>query len=233
MTLGKVSKKTIVVHSGGMDSSLCLALAIKTFGAKNVLAMSFRYGQLHSVELERAAKIAQYFDVDRLEVSVDCLPGLTENALMNEWVEIECSSGVPSTLVVGRNGLMARLAAIHADYIGADSIYMGVIQLESDNYGYRDCSRDYMDRLQSLLREDLNKPGFKIETPLIDMTKSQTMRLGHELGVLTFLLENTITCYRGIPLQGCRVCPACELRNQGIVEFAENNPDVTLPYSVE
>ena len=136
------------------------------------------------------------------------------------------------TLVVGRNGLMARLAAIHADYIGADSIYMGVIQLESDNYGYRDCSRDYMDRLELLLREDLNKSDFKIETPLIDMTKAQTMRLGHELGVLAFLLDNTITCYRGIPKQGCRVCPACELRNQGIAEFIRNNPGVKLPYSL-
>jgi 7-cyano-7-deazaguanine synthase len=233
VTLGKVSKKTIVVHSGGMDSSLCLALAIKTFGAKNVLAMSFRYGQLHSVELERAAKITKYFGVDRLEVSIDCLPGLTKNALMNEGVEIECSSGVPSTLVVGRNGLMARLAAIHADYIGADSIYMGVIQLESDNYGYRDCSRDYMNRLQSLLRDDLNNPDFEIRTPLIKMTKAETMQLGHELGVLTFLLDTTITCYRGIPQQGCRVCPACELRNQGIVEFVKNNPDIILPYLVE
>ena len=230
---GRMKKKTIVVHSGGMDSSLCLALAIKEFSAENVLAMSFRYGQRHALELERAASFRIEWGVDRIELPIDCLSAITDNALMNSIADITRErDATPNTLVVGRNGLMARLAAIHADHLGAQAIYLGVIEVESANSGYRDCSRDYMDRLQSLLRDDLNNPDFEIRTPLVKMTKAETMQLGYDLGVLPFLLDTTITCYRGVPKQGCRECPACVLRNQGIVEFIENNPGVTLPYSV-
>jgi 7-cyano-7-deazaguanine synthase len=227
-------KQAIVVHSGGMDSSLCLALAIKEFGADQVLAMSFRYGQRHSVELEQAAKICEHFAVDRVELEIGCLTQITTNALMNENAAItHTADAAPSTLVVGRNGLMARLAAIHADSLGAQYVYLGVIEVESANSGYRDCSRDYMDRLQDILRDDLNDSTFAIRTPVVKMTKAETMQLGHELGVLYYLLQATVTCYRGIPKQGCRTCPACELRNEGIVQFAQSNPHVSLPYAVD
>ena len=225
-------KKTIVVHSGGMDSSLCLALAIQEFGADAVLAMSFRYGQRHSVELERAAEICQHFGVDRVELPIDCLNAITSNALMSSEADMCIENGVPNTLVVGRNGLMGRLAAIHADHLGASCIFMGVIEVESDNSGYRDCSRKYMDRLEGILREDLGNPHFAIRTPLVKMTKAQTMQLGHELGVLSYLLNTSVSCYRGLPRRGCEDCPACELRNQGIAEFLRVNPSVILPYTV-
>ena len=227
-------KQAIVVHSGGMDSSLCLALAIKEFGADQVLAMSFRYGQRHSVELKQAEKICKHFAVDRVELEIDCLNQITTNALMNEDAEItHVPDEAPSTLVVGRNGLMARLAAIHAGSLGARYVYLGVIEVESANSGYRDCSRDYMDRLQDILREDLNDVNFSIRTPVVKMTKAETMQLGYELGMLNYLLENTVTCYRGVPKQGCRTCPACELRNEGIVKFSQSNPHVSLPYTVD
>ena len=222
-----------MVHSGGMDSSLCLALAVQEFGAERVLAMSFRYGQRHSVELQQAEKICWHFSVDRVELNIDCLGEITRNALMNAQAHItHDADGEPNTLVVGRNGLMARLAAIHADHLGAECIYMGVIEVESANSGYRDCSRDYMDRLQDLLRDDLGNPRFAIRTPLVKMTKAQTMELGNDLGVLAYLLENTVTCYRGVLKLGCQDCPACDLRNQGILEFSAHYPNVALPYSL-
>jgi 7-cyano-7-deazaguanine synthase len=224
-------KQTIVVHSGGMDSSLCLALAVKEFGASQVLAMSFRYGQRHSVELDQARKICEHFGVDRVELSIDCLSQITSNALMNPSEGITADGAqAPSTLVVGRNGLMARLAAIHAESLGVNSIYMGVIEVESANSGYRDCSRDYMDRLQGILRDDLNNPYFQIRTPLVKMTKAETMQLGFDLEVLNYLLLNTVTCYRGVLQRGCEICPACELRNEGVAEFIKLNPDFKLPY---
>jgi 7-cyano-7-deazaguanine synthase len=226
-------KQAIVVHSGGMDSSLCLALAVKEFGAQHVLAMSFRYGQRHSVELEQAKKICQHFEVDRVELNIDCLNAITCNSLMSDGAEISSAdNGEPNTLVVGRNGLMGRLAAIHADHLGAQCIYMGVIEVESANSGYRDCSRDYMDRLQDLLRDDLANPNFSIRTPLVKMTKAETMQLGYDLGELAYLLDMTVTCYRGLPHIGCQACPACDLRNQGILEFSQTHPDFALPYSV-
>lgn len=224
-------KQVIVVHSGGMDSSLCLALAIQDFGADNVISLSFSYGQRHSLELVQAEKICRQWKVDHLVLSIDCLQAITKNALMNANQDIIHEDGKePNTLVVGRNGLMARIAAIHADYLGAHYIYMGVIEVESANSGYRDCGRSYMNLLQEILRIDLANPHFEIRTPVVSMTKYETMELGYQLGVLEFLLQETVTCYQGIPQAGCQHCPACQLRNAGIREFLQCHPQFSMPY---
>lgn len=215
-----MSKAAIVVHSGGMDSSLCLALAIDTFGQDQVLSMSFSYQQRHSAELKAARKICDDWQVSHIEVPITFLNDLTSNALTQSDMKIEHTKGeAPNTLVVGRNGLMARLAAIHAYTLGADCIYMGVIGVDTANSGYRDCSREYMDLMQQILRIDLDNPQFEIRTPLMDMTKVETMALGDKLGVLDYLIENTISCYEGLPKRGCEKCPACLLRNQGIDDY--------------
>lgn len=227
----QATKRAIIVHSGGMDSSLCVATAREEFGADGVLSISFRYGQRHSLELERAAEICRAWGVDHVEIGIDCLSEITENALTNGRLEIEAEAGrPPNTLVVGRNGLMARLAAIHAHHLGARCIYMGVIEVESANSGYRDCSRACMDLMQQILRIDLGDDGFEIRTPLVRMTKKETMELGHRLGVLEYLLDRTVTCYEGLPHGGCRKCPACKLRNDGLREFLAEHPSFRAPF---
>ncbi len=227
----KINKKAIVVHSGGMDSSLCLALAIEQFGAKNVLSLSFTYGQRHSNELEVAKKICEDWKVDHTIVDLNCLREITTNALMDNSIEIKHSKGeAPNTLVAGRNGLMARVAAIHANHLGADKIFMGVIEVEEANSGYRDCSRKYMDIIQAGLRMDFDNPKFEIKTPIVFMSKKETMELGYQMGNLQYLLDNTITCYEGIPKAGCGKCPACMLRNQGIREFMQEHEDFVFSY---
>lgn len=224
-----MKKKAIVVHSGGMDSSLCLALAVRDFGAEDVLSLSFTYGQRHSVELEASAKISAYFKVDHVVLDLSVLQKITTSALMNATQKIE-KTDVPNTLVSGRNGLMARVAGIHADSLGAEVIYLGVMELEEANSGYRDCSRRYMDLIQEALRLDFNNPQFEIRTPLVKMTKSETMKLGLSLGVLSYLLEETVTCYEGIPKAGCGKCPACELKTQGLKDFLLSHPEVQFSY---
>lgn len=228
-----LKKSAIVVHSGGMDSSICLALAIREFGKENVLSMTFSYGQRHSVELEHAAKICRLWQVDHVALNIDCLQEITTSALIGSTLPITHTMGqAPNTLVVGRNGLMARLAAIHAENLGANFIYMGVIEVESANSGYRDCTRSYMDLLQEILRIDLANPNFEIRTPVVYMTKQQTMELADQLGILEFLLNETVTCYRGIPQAGCQECPACHLRNQGIKDYLQQHPHFKMPYQI-
>jgi 7-cyano-7-deazaguanine synthase len=227
----ELKKKTIVVHSGGMDSSLCLALAVKEFGRENVLSLSFTYNQRHSQELERASKISSYFKVDHTELDLSCLSQITKSALIGSEDKILHPEGeAPNTLVVGRNGLMARLASIHAHSLGAQSIYMGVMELEEANSGYRDCSRAYMDIVQYALRMDFSDDKFEVRTPLVNMTKKETMELGYKLGVLEYLLENTITCYEGIDKEGCLKCPACKLRNSGLKIFSLEHPEFKFSY---
>jgi 7-cyano-7-deazaguanine synthase len=228
-----LTKKAIVVHSGGMDSSLCLAAALKEFGTDQVLSVSFSYHQRHTIELERAAMICKDWGVDHIVLNIDCLAEITQNALTDASLEIEHVKGeTPNTLVVGRNGLMARLAAIHAESLGVDCIYMGIIEVESANSGYRDCTRAYMDLMEQILRIDFDNPKFNILTPLVKMTKKETMEFGDQQGVLAYLLEHTVTCYEGIPQIGCQKCPACLLRNEGIREFSAAYPDFILPYQV-
>lgn len=226
-----MKKKAIIVHSGGMDSSLCLALAVKEFGNQNVLSLSFSYNQRHSTELDRARKISEHFHVDHTEIDLSCLSQITESALIGNKEKIEHIKGTPpNTLVVGRNGLMARVAAIHAHSLGAHCIYMGIMELEEANSGYRDCSRAYMNLVESALRMDFSDPTFEIRTPLVKMTKKETMELGYGLGVLEYLLENTITCYEGIEKEGCLKCPACKLRNAGLKIFSLEHLDFKYSY---
>lgn len=227
----KVKKKAIVVHSGGMDSSICLALAIEQFGKENVLSLSFTYGQRHSQELEQAQKICKDWAVDQTLVDLNCLKEITHNALTDRSVKIEQKKGeAPNTLVSGRNGLMARVAGIHADYLGADCIFMGVIEVEEANSGYRDCSRKYMDIIQAGLRVDFDNPKFDIKTPIVFMTKQETMNLAYQMGILQYLLDNTISCYEGKAQMGCGECPACKLRNEGLKNFLKEHPDFVFSY---
>lgn len=227
-----LKKKAVVVHSGGMDSSLCLAAAIRAFGCEHVLSLSFNYNQRHHIELERAQFICDAWQVDHVVLDMTCLTEITHNALTDSAIAIEHPPGqAPNTLVMGRNGLMARIAAIHAESLGAECIYMGVIEVESANSGYRDCTRAYMDLMETILRIDFNNPDFEIRTPLVFMTKKKTMEFGHQMGVLEFLLQHTVSCYEGIPQWGCRVCPACLLRNEGILDFLSAHEGFILPYN--
>lgn len=226
-----MKKQALVVHSGGMDSSLCLAFAVKEFGAENVLSVSFTYNQRHSTEIEKARHISTHFKVDHVELNLDCLSKITESALIGNSKPIEHKTGeAPNTIVIGRNGLMARLAGIHAHTLGAKYIYMGVMELEGSNSGYRDCSRSYMDIIQSALRLDFADANFEIRTPLVSMTKKETMEFGKKLGVLEYLVESTVTCYEGIEKEGCMKCPACKLRNAGLKIFSLENPDFEYSY---
>ena len=228
-----LSKKAVVVHSGGMDSSLCLALAVKDHGAAQVLSLSFEYGQRHGNEVARAAKIAAHMSVDHASLELHCLGEITQNALTKNIPITHTANSAPNTLVAGRNGLMARLAGIHAYGLGASQIYLGVMELEGANSGYRDCSRAYMDLIQAALRLDFAQPDFEIMTPLVSMTKLETMELGHHLGVLEYLLENTVTCYEGQPHEGCGKCPACKLRNEGVRSFVQRHPQVNFSWKTK
>ena len=210
--------KAVVIHSGGMDSSICLALAIGEYGKDHVLSLSFSYGQRHQSELAAAKKIADNWGVAHEVIPLDFYRRLTRNALIDDTQAIARGN----TLVVGRNGLLARLGAIFAHSHGAQVIYMGVMGLEEANSGYRDCTREYMDLQEKILRIDLDDPEFEIRTPLVAMTKVQTLAVAEDLGVLQQLLDWTITCYEGFSGKGCGVCPACMLRNEGVRQHSLN-----------
>jgi 7-cyano-7-deazaguanine synthase len=211
--------KAVVVLSGGQDSATCLALAVKKYGADEVAAITFEYGQRHSLETKFAKRLAKRFGIVLHKVvKLNFYRHLTTNALMSKTAPIEKRKGAscPTTVVEGRNAFFLLAAAVWAKELGAADIYTGVS--EADYSGYPDCRAAFIRSQQKTLRLALEWP-VKIVTPFMKMSKAEEWALANRLGILDVIENETLTCYNGIPGQGCKKCPACVLRNRGYSEF--------------
>ncbi len=216
--------KAVVVLSGGQDSALCLALAVKKFGAKHVSAITFAYGQRHSIELKFAKKLAKRFGVAQHKVvRLDFYSQITDNALMTPGTAIRIkhsalrtSRSVPNTVVEGRNAIFLQIASVWAKSLGATYVYTGVSQ--ADYSGYPDCRAVFIRAQQKSIRLALEYP-IVIVTPFMRKTKADEWALADRLGLLEYINENTVTCYNGIPGKGCGKCPSCKLRNCGLADY--------------
>ena len=214
-----MTEKALVLHSGGMDSSICLLLARQRFGSDKVLSVGFRYGQRHSTELEAAAEIADHFGIHRIVIDLPVVPGWEKSSLLEHSLPIQMLDDLPNSFVPGRNGLFLMMAAPLARSLGAHCMYIGVMETEGSFSGYPDCYRSYVDAVENVIRLDLQDPNFSIQTPLVSLTKAQTLEIASSFKALDYLLEHTVTCYNGIRGKGCGTCPACTLRGAGEEEF--------------
>jgi len=211
--------KAVVVLSGGQDSATCLALAVRKHGADGVAAITFEYGQRHSLETKYAKRLAKRFGISLHKViKMDFYRHLTSNALMSKDAPIERKKGAscPTTVVEGRNAFFLLAASVWAKEIGATEIYTGVS--EADYSGYPDCRAAFIRSQQKTIRLALEWP-VKIVTPFMRMSKADEWALAERLGILDVIENETLTCYNGIPGAGCKKCPACKLRNRGYSEF--------------
>ena len=220
-----MSINALVLHSGGMDSSICLLLAKQRFGADKVLSVGFRYGQRHASELQAAADIAKHFGVARVVIDLPQLPGWEGSSLLSHGLPIQVADGLPNSFVPGRNGFFIVAAAPLAGSLGAHCMYLGVMEREGAFSGYPDCHRKYIDAVEAVVRLDLQDPSFSIQTPLVSLSKAETLKIASSLGVLEYLLEHTVTCYNGLPGRGCGLCPACLLRRAGEDQFFRDSSD--------
>ena len=211
--------KAVVVLSGGQDSATCLALAVGKHGAEEVAAITFEYGQRHSLETKFAKRLAKRFGVSQHKVvKMDFYRHLTSNALMSKDAPIEKRKGAscPTTVVEGRNAFFLLAAAVWAKELGAVEVYTGVS--EADYSGYPDCRAAFVRSQQKTIRLALEWP-VRIVTPFMRMSKADEWALAAKLGILDVIENETLTCYNGIPGTGCGKCPACKLRNRGYAEF--------------
>lgn len=214
----------VVVFSGGLDSTVCLALARRD--CEPVLALTVDYGQRHRVEMERAAAVAAAYGVDHLVVGLD-LSQWGGSALTDRSVEVPepGSSGpdeVPVTYVPARNLVFLSLACGLAEAREVDAVYLGVNAL--DYGGYPDCRPEFVEAFRSAaalaLKRSVEGRPLDFRTPLIDMTKADIVALGLELGAP---LDLTWSCYRGGP-KPCAACDACHLRSKGFAEVGVPDP---------
>ena len=208
--------QALVVFSGGQDSTTCLFQAMQQYGAENVQAITFAYGQRHGIELERAASIAQELGIRQTVLDLSLITAITHNALTDAQAAIETDAqGMPNTFVDGRNALFLLYAAIYAKSQNIRDIFIGVC--ETDFSGYPDCRQIFVQSMNVTLNLAMAY-DFRLHTALMYLTKKETWALADELGVLDYIRTRTHTCYLGVD-GGCHECPSCVLRERGLAEY--------------
>ena len=208
--------KAVVLSSGGLDSTTCLAMAVKKFGNENVVTVSVFYGQRHEKELECAKKVADFYKVAHYEFNAEqifkfsnsaMLNSSTENLEKKSYAEQVKESPRISTYVPFRNGLMISIAASFADgiFAGEDvEIFVGVHQDDSAVNAYADCSENFIRAIGEAV--EIGTYGkIKIVAPFVGKTKADVVKTGLELKVP---YEMTWSCYeRGeVPCGKCATC---------------------------
>ena len=212
-------KAALVVFSGGQDSTTCLFWAKKHFA--KVHALSFLYGQKHQLEVEIAGSLAREAGVEWECMDVSFISRLSTGCSLTDTslpIEEQKSDdqAYPTTFVPGRNLFFLSIAAVKARELGIHHLVTGVSQ--TDFSGYPDCRDSFIKSLNVTLNLAMDDQ-FVIHTPLMWIDKKQTWQMADELGVLDLIRHRTLTCYNGIPGDGCGHCPACRLRSEGLSQY--------------
>lgn len=222
----------ILLLSGGQDSATCLYWALHKFS--NVVAVSIDYGQRHVAELRASEAIAELAGVRRLVLDARTLGDIGGSALVDPALALTAAGGhadaaapggLPTSFVPGRNALFLTLAAAVAVREGARDIVAGFC--ETDYSGYPDCRRPFVDAMEAALSLAMPSSAgpIKIHTPLMALSKAQSVRLARMAPGCWEALALTVTCYLG-QRPGCGECAACVLRARGFAEAGEVDPAV-------
>lgn len=209
--------KALVVFSGGQDSTTCLFWALKHF--KEVYTVTFSYGQRHALETEMARRLAEKAGVDFHLMDIPLIGSLGSNSLTDASAvmdEKKPEGTFPNTFVPGRNLFFLSIAAVYAREHGIKNIITGVS--ETDFSGYPDCRDSFIRSLNVTLNLAMDEQ-FVIHTPLMWLDKAETWALADSLGVMDIIRNDTLTCYNGVPGDGCGHCPACTLRRAGLENY--------------
>jgi 7-cyano-7-deazaguanine synthase len=226
---GTSREKAVVCLSGGMDSTVCAALAARDFDA---YALHFSYGQrTESRELESARSVAQILGFRQfLPLRMDLFRTIGGSALTDATIAVPdapaedsaIGAHVPVTYVPFRNAHFLSAAVSWAEVLGARTIFIGAV--EQDSSGYPDCRPAYYDAFNALIQQGTKEGDIRVETPLIRLRKAQIVRLGVELGAP---LHVSWSCYSGDRV-ACGVCESCVLRLRAFREAGESDP---IPYA--
>ena len=209
----------LVIFSGGQDSTTCLFWARERF--ENVRALSFFYGQRHSIELDMARSIAGEARVPLDVQDVSFISRIGRSSLTDAGMVMDSEKpeeGWPNTFVPGRNMFFLGVAAVWAREHGMRDIVTGVSQ--TDFSGYPDCRDTFIRSMNVTLNLAMNEQ-FVLHTPLMWLDKAQTWELADQLGIFDLVRTRTVTCYNGIVGDGCGECPSCRLRRQGLERYLE------------
>ena len=222
-----MNMKAVVLVSGGLDSTTCLGIAREK--GFELYALTFNYGQRHNHELNSSKMIVDFFNIhDHSIIDIDLAKfggsALTDQIDIPKKRDLSDMAEIPVTYVPARNTVFLSLALAWAEVLGSFDIFIGVNAL--DYSGYPDCRPEYISSFEKTAnlatKAGVSGSSFRIHTPLIDMTKSEIIKVGIGLGIDYGL---TSSCYD--PNQGgnpCGLCDACYLRLKGFKEAGIIDP---------
>jgi len=222
--MGEVTKRAVVLLSGGMDSATCLALARRD--GCECHALSFDYGQRHRAELDAANRIARALGAIEHRTLTIGLGEFGGSALTDQQLTIptDSGSGIPITYVPARNTVFLAFALGLAEVLDADRIYAGMNAV--DYSGYPDCRPAYLEAFQQLAnlatRRGVEGRPIVVHTPLLLLSKAEIVRTGIALGVD---FSATVSCYQATEAgEACGICDACRLRKAGFTAAGVADP---------
>ena len=210
--------KALVLFSGGLDSTTTLAIARAE--KYNITALTINYKQRHSFEIEASKKIlSKMTDIKHIIFDID-LSRIGGSALTDNKIDVPNNetSGIPITYVPARNTIFLSIAASFAEKYSIPNIFIGVNAI--DYSGYPDCRPEFITAFQNTInlgtKAGIEGNIIKIHTPLIDLTKSDIITKGINLGVD---YSQTVSCYKASCLgEACGLCDSCRFRKQGFLE---------------
>lgn len=216
--------RAVVLLSGGLDSATCLAIARRN--GYECYALNFDYGQRHRAELAAAQRVAQQLGAAGYRIIKIDLAGIGGSALTDANIAVPTrpGTGIPVTYVPARNTVFLALGLAWAEVLHAQRIFIGVNAI--DYSGYPDCRPDYIaafERMANLgTKAGIEGQCFKIETPLVHLSKAQIIREGIRLGVDYI---STVSCYSAEDNgRACGECDACRFRAQGFRDAGVQDP---------
>ncbi len=218
--------KAIILLSGGLDSTTCLAYA--TSKNYECYALSFFYNQKQKSELSAASNIAKEYKAKQHQIiDITSITALQNTSLVDKNIKIEDYSGtdnIPNTYVPARNTILLSIALGYAEVIKANHIFIGASHI--DYSGYPDCRPEYFEAFRKLANlatcQAVNGEKISIETPLLYLSKAETIKLGMSLGVD---YSKTITCYRANQDgMACGTCDSCHHRKKGFKDAGVVDP---------
>ena len=220
-----MTKKAVLLLSGGLDSATCLAIACSEGFACHCL--SFDYGQRHSAELRAAEQVASALGAAEQRVIDFGLAQFGGSALTDTRIAVPTEGvqpGIPVTYVPARNTIMLSLALAWAEVLGSRDIFIGVNAV--DYSGYPDCRPEYIAAFETMAnlatRAGVEGNTLTIHAPLIELSKGDIIRAGTALGVDYGL---TVSCYQADGEgRACGVCDSCRLRAEGFAAAGIGDP---------
>lgn len=218
-------RPAVILLSGGLDSTTCLAIARKA--GFSCYALSVAYGQRHTAELVAARRIADAYDVVEYRVASVSLGEFGGSSLTDQALEIPVdgqSGGIPSTYVPARNTVMLSMALAWADVLGSTDIFIGVNAI--DYSGYPDCRPEFIQAFETManLATRIGSEGrsIRIHAPLNNQSKAEIIQQGIALDVDYAM---TVSCYQADDDgRACGACDACRLRREGFLAAGEKDP---------